>query len=500
MEPKMQELKKRLREIYDINSTLALLSWDQATYMPSAGAQGRGSMMATLGRIVHEKWTDPRLGQLLDDLSTYEQSLNYESDDASIIRITRREYEQLVNVPSAFMAKFYNHSAQITQAWIEAKAEDNFAKVQPYLEKTVELSRELASFYSGYEHIADPLINKMEYGMKTSVIQELFAQLRERLVPLVEAVTSQPSLDQSCLNQHFPEQKQLQTSQKLMELLGFDTRRGRLDQSPHPFMIKFAQDDVRITTRVNESNLKALFSTMHEIGHAFYEMGLNPAYEGTPLHRGISSGLHESQSRLWENLVGKSRAFWKYFYPELQKVFPTQLGHVSLEEFYRAIHHVKPGLIRVEADELTYNLHVIIRFDLELALLEGKLQVKDLPEAWRSRYQSDLGVSPSDDKNGVLQDIHWYKYHIGGGFQGYTLGNILSAQFFAAAKQAHPELEAEMEHGKFSTLHDWLKENIYQHGKKYTSGEIIEKATGSSLSIEPYMNYLTQKYGEWYSL
>jgi carboxypeptidase Taq len=266
-------------------------------------------------------------------------------------------------------------------------------------------------------------------------------------------------------------------------------------------MTRFSIDDVRITSRFYETDLRqGIFSTIHEMGHAFYDLGNDPEFEGTPLMGGISSGVHESQSRLWENLVGRSRPFWQYFYPQLQAHFPNQLGAVSLETFYRSINQVSRSLIRTDADEITYNLHIMIRFDLELDLLTGKLAVKDLPDAWNARYQSDLGILPDSNQNGVLQDVHWYLGQIGGMFQGYTLGNLMSAQFFAAAVAAHPNIPDQIATGNFSGLHDWLKSNIYRHGRKFTAAEIIEQVTGQTLSTQPLMDYVRQKYGELYQL
>jgi carboxypeptidase Taq len=283
--------------------------------------------------------------------------------------------------------------------------------------------------------------------------------------------------------------------------LGYDFDRGRQDKTRHPFQTSLSLGDIRITTRVKENDLgDALFSTIHEAGHAMYEQGIRSELEGTPLQHGTSSGVHESQSRLWENIVGRSRGFWEFFYPKLQAAFPSQLGNVPLDVFYRAINKVEPSLIRTDADEVTYNLHVMIRFDLELQLLEGKLAVRDLPEAWRERYQSDLGVSAPDDRDGVLQDVHWFGGQIGGAFQGYTLGNILSAQFFEAATKARPAIPDQIARGEFSTLHGWLKENIYQHGSKFTANEIVKRVTGQPLTIEPYICYLRTKYGELYKL
>ncbi|HEY9853522.1 MAG TPA: carboxypeptidase M32 [Leptolyngbyaceae cyanobacterium] len=499
--PKLTELKKRLTEINDIESAAAVLYWDQATYMPPGGAGARGRQLATLRQIAHQKFTDDAIGELLADLRSYEESLPYDSDEASLIRVTRQKYDRAVRVPAEFLAKFSLHRTESYGAWAKARPENNFAAVQPYLEKTLEFSREMANFFPGYDHIADPLIDGSDYGMKAANLRSLFAELRQQLIPIVEAITSQPPVDDSCLRQHFSETAQLAFSQKVIEQLGYDLHRGRQDKTLHPFMTSFSISDVRITTRVYENHLgQALFSAIHETGHAMYEQGINPEYEGTPLADGTSSGVHESQSRLWENLIGRSRGFWQVFYPTLQNFFPNQLSEVPLETFYRAINKVERSLIRTDADEVTYNLHIMIRFDLELAMLEGKLAVRDLPEAWNERYRSDLGIIPPNDKEGVMQDVHWYTGIIGGMFQGYTLGNIMNAQFFEAALKAHPEIPQQIEQGNFHTLHNWLAENIYRHGKKYTAPELLEKVTGQSLSIEPFIRYIQQKYGEIYAL
>ena len=499
-EPKLLELKTRLTEINDIESAASLLYWDQATYMPPGGAVARGRQIATLRQIAHQKFTDSTIGQLLEDLHPYAQSLPYDADEASLIRITKRNYDRAVQIPSEFIAKMSRHRAESYMAWSQARPENNFAAVQPYLEKTLEFSRELANFFPGYAHIADPLIDGVDYGMKAANLRSLFAELRQQLVPIVEAIASQPPADDSCLSQTFLEEQQLAFSLKVIERIGYDFHRGRQDKTLHPFMTKFSTGDVRITTRVYENDLsQALFSTIHEMGHALYEQGINREFEATPLAGGTSSGVHESQSRLWENLVGRSRGFWRFFYPGLQDTFP-QLKDIPLETFYRAINKVERSLIRTDADEVTYNLHVTIRFDLELAMLEGKLAVQDLPEAWNQRYKSDLGITPKSDSEGVMQDVHWYGGIIGGAFQGYTLGNVMSTQIFEAALQVNPEIPLEIEKGDFGTLHDWLKINIYQHGRKYTANELIERVTGQPLSIQPFIRYIQHKYGEIYSL
>ena len=454
VEQKLQELKTRLLEVNDLNSANAVLGWDQTTYMPPGGAAARGRQMATLGRLAHEKFTDPAIGKLLDDLRPYEESLPYDSDDASLIRVTRREYERSTKIPAELVAQLNEHQAESYQVWTEARPANDFKRVQPYLEKTLDLSRQLANYFPGYEHIADPLIDFADEGMKVSKIRPLFAELRAQLVPIVQAITSQPLADDACLKQLYPEAQQLAFGQEVIKAFGYDFNRGRQDKTHHPFMTKFSLGDVRITTRVKEHDLgDALFSTMHEAGHAMYEQGIRMELEGTPLAGGTSAGVHESQSRTWENLVGRSRDFWMFFYPKLQAAFPEQLKAVPFETFYHAINKVERSLIRVDADEVTYNLHVMIRFDFETALLEGTLAIRDLADAWHARYQSDLGVRAPDDRDGVLQDVHWYGGIIGGSFQGYTLGNIISAQFFAAAAaRRSPEIPDEMRAGKFDAL------------------------------------------------
>jgi carboxypeptidase Taq len=501
MDKKLAELKIRLAEINDLDMAASLLGWDQSTYMPPGGGEARGRQLATLAKISQEKFIDPVIGKLLNDLRPYEESLPYDSDAASLIRVTRRDYERATKVPPEFLAEFNTHAANSYQTWAEARPANDFRRVQPLLEKTLDLSRKFADYFPGYEHIADPLIDISDYGMKASSVRKLFADLREQLVPIVKAITSQPPADDSCLHQHYPEAQQLKFAEDIVRQLGYDFNRGRIDKTHHPFMTKFSLGDVRITTRVKEDFLgETLFSNMHEAGHAMYEQGVNMAYEATPLGGGTSSGVHESQSRTWENIVGRSRCFWEYCYPKLQAEFPTQFKNVPLDQFYRAINKVERSLIRTDADEVTYNLHVMLRFDFELQLLEGSLSIRDLPEAWHERFEKDFGIVPPSDSDGVMQDVHWYGGVIGGSFQGYTLGNILSAQFYSAALKAHPEIPDELGQGRFGALHGWLKENIYRHGRKFTAPEIVERATGSPLTIEPYLRYLKTKYGELYKI
>jgi carboxypeptidase Taq len=501
MQKQLTELKTRLMEISDLHHAGNLLSWDEATYMPPGGAPARGRQTALLARLAQEKSIDPALGKLLDDLRLYEDSLPYDSDDASLIRVARREFERAIRIPPQFISEFYEHASKSYNTWVTARPDNNFKALEPLLLRSVDLSRQMADFFPGYEHIADPLIDFADYGMKATTLRTLFAHLRRELIPIVQAITSQPPADDSCLKQHYPQADQLEFGLDVIRQLGYDFNRGRQDLTHHPFMTSFSLGDTRITTRVDENDFSyCLFSTIHESGHAMYEQGIRMVLDGTPLGGGTSAGVHESQSRTWENLVGRSRGFWEYFYPKLQAKFPTQLNGVSLDTFYRAVNKVQRSLIRTEADEVTYNLHVMIRFDIELALLEGNLLVRDLPEYWHVRYNADMGMRAPDDRDGVMQDVHWFGGTVGGSFQGYTLGNIMGGQFFTQALKAHPEIPHEMSQGKFDTLHTWLIDNVYQHGSKFTANELIERATGGPLTIEPYLAYLKMKYGELYNL
>jgi carboxypeptidase Taq len=499
-ERKLGDLKQRLRETSDLSGAGALLVWDQATYMPQCGAGARARQSAMLHRLAHEKLTDKALGRLLDELQPYGESLSADCDEARLIRIARRDFEKAIRVPADHVERANALGSASYDAWTRARPANDFASMLPFLEQSLELSREYSGFFAPYQHVADPMIDDADEGMTAASVSGLFVQLRRALVPLADAILDRPAVDDSCLHGRFSETAQMEFSRRVAAKIGYAFERGRLDLTHHPFCTKFSGGDVRITTRIYDDDVsRALFSTLHEAGHALYEQGIDGALEGTPLASGTSSGVHESQSRLWENVVGRSRGFWVHFYPQLKALFPDQLDKVSLESFYRAINKVARTLIRADADEVTYNLHVMLRFDLELKLLDGSLRAKDLPEAWRAAMQADLGIAPPDDRDGCLQDVHWYSGLIGGGFQSYTIGNILSAQFHAAAVKAHPEIPREIEAGKFGTLHRWLKDNLYQHGRKFPPNEVLARTTGA-MSLQPYLDYLRAKYGEIYGL
>lgn len=499
MEEKIKQLKIRLAEIQDLEHAVSVLSWDQSTYMPEGGAVARARSMATLARLSQEKFIDPAMGRLLDDLHAYGEGLPYDSDEAALIRVTRRDYERATKIPPDFLGEIYEHGALSYQTWTKARPANDFASMRPMLEKTLDYSRKLADFFAPYDHVIDPLIDFADFGMKAATLSPLFAELRKELVPIVQMITAQTPADDTCLRKHYPKEAQLEICKEIVSKLGYDFRRGRMDLTHHPFETSFSVNDVRITTRVEEDFLaECLYSCIHESGHAMYEQGSSQDFEGTTLKGGTGSGVHESQSRLWENIVGRSRAFCEFFYPRLQEYFWDQLHDTTIDTFYRAINKVEPSLIRTDADEVTYNLHVMLRFDFEMALLEGKLEVKDLPDAWHARFEQDFGMRAPDDRDGVLQDVHWYADIIGGCFQGYTLGNILGSSFYTAALQTHPEIPDQIRQGQFDTLHGWLTENIYRHGRKFTEPELVQRVTGSPIQFEPYIAYLKTKYGELY--
>lgn len=501
MDADFDVLRARLAEHDDLRSAAALLRWDQATYMPEGGNPARGRQLATLDRLAHDRLTDPALARLLDKVAPAAEREGEGSFAARLVRIARRDVERASRVPAAFVGAFAAHRAELYDRWTAARPANDFRAVEALLARSVEMSREYAGFFAPFDHVADPLIDLADPGVRTASLRALFAELRRELVPLVDAILAAGPADDRCLRQSFAEPDQLAFGAAVAARMGYDAARGRQDKTHHPFMTRFSIGDVRITTRVRPDYLpEALFCTIHEAGHALYEQNIDPAFEATPLAEGTSAGMHESQSRLWENLVGRSLGFWRGQYPRLQAAFPAQLGGVPLDVFYKAINRVERSLIRTRSDEVTYGLHIIMRFDFECELLEGKLAVADLPEAWRERARTDLGVVPTDDADGCLQDVHWFDGYVGGAFQSYALGNLMSAQFFDAALRAHPEIPQEIEAGRYDTLRSWLAANIHVHGRARSADEIVLAATGRPLSPAPFLGYLREKYGALYGL
>ena len=493
--PAWNELLERLSEVADLRGAGALAHWDQATLLPRGAARGRGRMLGTLSKLAHEHFIEARVGQLLDQNEKFADEQRDAGNEfpSRLLATTRRDYDKATRVPSQFESRFASHSAQIYSAWEEARRESNFGKVAPLLEKTLDLSRELASFFP-HQHIADPLIDSSDAGETVESVRAVFEPLREALVPLVREVVQKPLASDAVLRGHFPLHEQGAFASEVIQAIGYDFSRGRMDFSAHPFMTKFALDDVRITIRGEENEWGELFfSALHEAGHALYEQNINPHFDGTPLAEGASSGVHESQSRLWENLVGRSPAFWDFYFSHAQNAFPS-LRNASQDEFLKAINRVKRSLIRTDADELTYNLHVLIRFDLELELLEGNLDVRDLPDAWNARYKSDLGLDVPDDARGCLQDVHWFSGTIGGAFQGYTLGNILAAQLFETAQKELGDFHAQFARGEFGLLREWLTKHVYRFGATMLPHQLVVQSTGRALELEPYLGYLRGKF------
>lgn len=497
MDKGLAELRARCLEIYDLYRAASLLSWDQMTYMPPGGAEARGRQIAMLQMMAHERSVDPALGRLLASMKPLEKKLEYGSDDASLIRVSRRQYEIATKVPVEWAHRFSKHQAESYEAWVKARPKNDFKSVLPYLDKTFQFAHEYADFFPGYEHPLDPLIDNYDYGLRAKKVMRIFKELRSELVPIVKKISNSDQVDDSMLKGDFPEEGQEAFGKMVAADLGYDFNRGRMDKTPHPFTTGFSLGDVRITTRYNRESLgDSLFSVIHESGHAMYEQGSDPKLEGTPLVGGSGMSMHESQSRLWENMVGRSRPFWKFYYPKLTKAFPS-MKKGNADDFYRAINKVEPSLIRVEADEVTYGLHIMVRFDIEMGLLDDKVSVKELPEVWNGRYSSDLGVEPPNNAMGVMQDVHWYTGLVGY-FESYALGNLLSAQIFNAALKKKPSIVSDIGKGKFNALHSWLNENIYRHGAKFTTTEVLEMNKLGDMQVAPFASYLKKKYGEIY--
>ncbi|OGO16625.1 MAG: carboxypeptidase [Chloroflexi bacterium RBG_16_48_8] len=499
MEDHFKRLSELLGEIVDLGEAAALLGWDQETYMPPGATQDRSMQLATLNKIVHEKFTSDEIGELIEKLKSEMSSVDPDSDEARLVKNVSREYDKQRKVPSNWVAEFSRVTSLAQEAWKKARQRSEFALFQPDLIKVLELRRQYAHYFAPYDHIYDPLLDDFEPGMKTADVKKVFAELRPKQVELVQAIMdSQYPVDDSVLHQEFDEQKQWDFGLEVIKAFGFNFDRGRQDKSTHPFTTSFGSNDVRITTRLKPDFLSVgLFGTLHEAGHGIYEQGFSSRLSRTPLANGASLAIHESQSRMWENLVGRNRPFWIGFYPRLQEYFPDQLGEVDLETFYRAINKVERSLIRTEADEVTYNLHIMLRFELELALIEQTLDVADLPQVWNTKMEEYLGITPPNDADGVLQDIHW-SFGIFGYFSTYCLGNLIAGMLWENILSDIPDLEKQFERGKFDALWNWLNQKILQHGAKFEPAELIKRATGSELSAEPYVQYLNTKYGEIY--
>ena len=498
MSEKLSKLKELLGEVSDLNKAASVLSWDQQVNMPPGGSEGRGQQLATLGKIAQEKFTADEIGKLLDDLK--QEYADGDSDDAAMIRVAARNYDKAVRVPAEFVAEQAIVSTKAFEAWVNARRKSDFSIFLPHLEKNVELVKKYVSFFPPADHPYDTLLDDYEPGMKTAEVKAIFDGLRPKQVKLIKAIAATKQVKDDFLHKKYNEKKLWDFGVNVITQYGYDWNRGRQDKAPHPFETSFNVNDVRITTRFEADNpMATLFSTFHESGHAMYEQGVNPAYERTPLANGTSLAVHESQSRMWENLVGRSLPFWEHFYPKLKKTFPSQLDGVSLKSFYKAINKVEPSFIRVNADEATYNLHIMLRLELEIGMVEGSIAIKDLPEIWNAKMQEYFGITPPNDAMGVLQDVHW-SYGSIGYFSTYALGNLVSAQLWEKINKDIRDLDDQIRQGNFSELLGWLRTKVHVHGHKYDPQDLVQMVTGSKITPEPYVRYLTKKYSEIYGL
>jgi carboxypeptidase Taq len=483
-----ETLRTKLGEIHDIVKSASLLGWDQQVLMPSRGGEARAHQLGTLGKLAHELFVSDEIGSLLEELRSYEESLDYDSLDASLIRVARRDYEKAVRVPPELSAEITRVGAQSFGVWVEARANSDYESFRPWLERLVELKHRYVECYPPADELYDTLLDDYEPGMKAADVRAIFDRLKEVLIPLVEAAA--PAATPQVIGT-FPAEIQRRLSLEIVKRFGFDETGWRLDTAPHPFAQSLATQDIRITTREPEDSLDGLFATMHECGHGLYEAGVDPAFERTLLARGASLGLHESQSRLWENLVGRSRPFWSWFYPRLQETFPAELGSVDEETWFRSINDVRPGLIRIEADEASYNLHIILRFELEQRIMDG-LDLRELPDIWNESMAHYLGVDVPNDAQGVLQDVHWSRGGFGY-FPTYSLGNVISVQIWERLRDDLDDVDGQIARGEFAEIREWLRENVHRHGRKFTPVETLERAVGGAIDAEPYLAYLQGK-------
>jgi carboxypeptidase Taq len=492
-----QKLIERVKEIQIATSIEGLLDWDQETCMPPKATETRAAQMAFAAGIGHERLIDKKFGRLLEKV---EQEVDSDPVVATNVREVRRVYDRKVKLPTKLVQAIANATTLAKEAWVKARADANFPLFAPHLEKLLDLKRQVAEKVGYTTEPFDALMDEFEPGARAADVQKVFDAVKAELVPLVQAVQSAPRQPKtSLLERSCPPAKQAQFGRWIAQQMGYDFEAGRLDVSAHPFCSSFSPHDVRITTRYDEHYLPtSLFGIMHEAGHALYEQGLDPAHAFTPAGQSVSLGVHESQSRLWENFVGRSRPFWHYYLAPLKAEFPS-LADVGLDDWYFAINAVRPSFIRVEADEVTYALHIMLRFDLERQMIADKVKVRDVPAAWNEGMRQLLGITPANDADGCLQDIHW-SLGTFGYFPTYALGNLYAAQFFEAARRALPDLDAQLAHGELHPLREWLRENIHRHGQRYRAAELVGVVTGQPLSPAAFLKYLSAKFRPLYGI
>ncbi len=483
-----EELLERLGELSDLGHAGLVMAWDQQVIMPPRGGPARGRALGTIQRLAHDRLVHPRLGALLDAAGP---------EDDLLVRAIRRDHDTASRVPGELASAMTRAGSEGYETWLQARELNDFAHFEPALRRNVELAREYAACFPECEHAYDALLDRYEPGATAAEVAALFARLRDGLVPLLSQIALCP--EPPALPGGFPVAAQREIGLEIVTAMGFDPAAWRLDDAVHPFASATSPGDVRITSRFDERTLTGLFALMHETGHGLYEHGVDPALERTTLDHGVSLGVHESQSRLWENLVGRSPAFWRHWLPRLRERCPLTLRDIDLHAFIRTINVVRPTLIRVEADEVTYSLHVILRFELELALVDGTLDVADLPAAWAAKMRQFLGIAVPDDLHGVLQDIHWSEGIIGY-FPTYAIGNVLAAQIWQAVRADVAGLDEQIEAGRYGALSTWLRERIHRHGRTLTPAELIEQAVGGPLDPGAMLEHLRAKYGALYEL
>jgi len=493
---KYDDYKKHLIKVADIDNTLALLSWDQEVMMPEKGAETRAQQIATLSGIRHEIFTDTNFGVLLEELN----DTKLPDEQQRNINETLKEYNRSKKYTTEFVQLMSKTISKSFTAWQEAKSSNDFSLFSPHLEKLVELKKQECEILGYKEHPYDALLEEFEPGSTVNDLDILFSDVKEQLVEFVQELSRAPQNNEQMMLQYFDSKKQLAYTESLLNQMGYDFKAGRQDLSSHPFSTSFGSLDARVTTRVNENNLsEIMWSSIHEGGHALYEQGLKIENYGLPAGSYLTLGIHESQSRLWENNVGRSLGYWKKNFKSLQTVFPENLNNYSVEDFYKAMNIVKPSLIRTNADELTYHFHVLIRYEIEKELIEGSIQVKDLPKTWNDKYKEYLNIDVLSDSEGVLQDIHW-SHGSFGYFPTYSIGSFYATQFFEKAKQDIPNLEKQIEEGDFKALLNWLRTNIHQHGRLFAANELCERVTGEKLNFKYFMDYAKNKYSKIYNL
>jgi carboxypeptidase Taq len=498
---KYQTLLNRVYEIHDLRKAVRVLTWDREVVMPKGGDEDRNQQITTLQRLCHTLYTSDEMGELIEAASVELNGASYRSSEASLIRFLRRDYARARRLPADFISRSTSINGEATAAWKKAREDDDFALFRPWLEKVLDINREKAEFLGFEDDPYDALLESHEPGAKTSDIKAIFDSTKSALIPLYDAVLQHSMrVDDRILRQSFNIKSQALFGRYLATTIGYDFNRGHLATSVHPFSTSLSRNDVRITTRYSPDYLSpGIFATLHEAGHALYVQNVHQSLTRTPLAKETSAALDESQSRLIENMVGRSKGFWQIHLPKLQELFPNQLGDASVSQFYRAINKVQPSFIRVEADELTYNLHIILRFELERKLINGELKAVDVPAAWNDKMSELLGIVPATDRDGCLQDIHWTLVGFGY-FPTYALGNLYAAQFLKAAQTHEPSIADDLEEGRTESLLDWLRTNIHQHGRKFTPSEIVENATGAPLNQDDFINYAVNKFSEVYGL